>query len=115
MVGPLTGFFREGPAEIVYDIQWGYYGFQWLPFGSVLAKMSPFSIGFPEPAVFIQALPIALMSYVILFGDIITGTEIVKSAEKARPDEQIDINSNRSHLSLAIRNAKLSFLKTVEP
>lgn len=104
VVGPLTGFFREGPAEVVYNIEMGIL---WLPFGSVLAKMSPFSIGFPEPGVFLQALPIALMSYVILFGDIITGTEIIKAAEKARPDEKIDVNSNRSHLSLAIRNAIL--------
>lgn len=105
VVGPLTGLLREGPAEVVYEIEWGVL---WLPFTAVLAKMSPFSIGFPEPAVFLHALPIALMSYVILFGDIITGTEIIKAAEKARPDEKIDLNSNRSHLSLAARNATLA-------
>ena len=101
LIGPLTGFFREGPAEIVYDIQWG---FLYLPFGDMFAKMSPFSIGFPEPAVFLQALPLALMSYVILFGDIITGNEIIYAAEKSRPDEKIDIDTNRSHISIAIRN-----------
>jgi hypothetical protein len=102
LIGPLTGFFREGPAEIVYEIEWGIL---YLPFGDMFAKMSPFSIGFPEPAVFLQALPLALMSYVILFGDIITGTEIIHAAQKARPDEKIDINTNRSHISIAIRNA----------
>jgi len=105
IVGPLTGFFREGPAEVVYDIQ---MGIQWLPFGAVLEKMSPFSIGFPDPQMFLMALPLALMSYVILFGDIITGTEIVKAAQPARPDEKIDFNTNRSHLSLAARNAVMS-------
>ena len=100
-VGPLTGYFNGGTPEVTYNIEWG---FQWLPFGSVLAKMSPFSVGFPSPAMFWSALPLALMAYVILFGDIVTGTEIIKAARKERPDETIDIDINRSHLSLAIRN-----------
>ncbi|MBX3177562.1 MAG: hypothetical protein KF886_09390 [Candidatus Hydrogenedentes bacterium] len=112
LIGPLTGFFREGPAEVIYEIEWGVL---WLPFGAVIQRMSPFSIGFPDPAMFLKALPLALMSYVILFGDIITGSEIIKAAQKARPDEHIDINSNRSHLALAIRNAVMALVAPFFP
>ena len=51
----------------------------------------------------------------ILFGDIITGTEIIKAAEKARPDEVIDVNTNRSHISLAIRNAVMALVAPFFP
>ncbi|MBI2423617.1 MAG: hypothetical protein HYV27_12370 [Candidatus Hydrogenedentes bacterium] len=94
IVGPLTG-------EVTYEIEWG---FLLLPFGSLLSKMSPFSVGFPGLGMFISAFPLSLMTYVILFGDIITGTEVIRAAEKARPDEKIDMDTTRSHLSLAIRN-----------
>lgn len=111
-VGPLTGFFREGPAEVVYDIEWGIL---WLPFGDAITKMSPFYIGWPDLAMFAKALPLALMSYVILFGDIITGTEIIKAAKGARPDEEIDINTNRSHLALAARNGVMALVAPFFP
>lgn len=112
LVGPLTGFFREGPAEVVYEIEWGIL---WLPFGATIQKMSPFAVGWPDLGMFLKAFPLALMSYVILFGDIITGTEIIKAAEKARPDEKIDINTNRSHISLAIRNAIMALVAPFFP
>ncbi len=112
IVGPLTGFFTGGPAEVVYDIEWGIL---WLPVGAAVQKMSPFVIGWPDLDMFIKAFPLALMSYVILFGDIITGTEIIKAAQKARPDEKIDINTNRSHISLAIRNATMALVAPFFP
>ena len=87
----------------------------YLPFLDTIQKMSPFAIGWPDGAMFLKAFPLALMSYVILFGDIITGTEIIKSAEKARPDEKIDINTNRSHLSLGIRNAIMALVAPFFP
>lgn len=101
LVGPMTGFFTGGEPEVVYDIDGGIL---MLPLLGVIEKMSPFSVGFPSLAMFWSALPLALMAYVILFGDIVTGTEIIKTSEKQRPDEKIDIDVNRSHLSLAIRN-----------
>lgn len=115
VIGPMTGFFREGPPEIVYSIEWGTYGFQWLPFGAVFQKMSPFYAGFPDLAMYIKALPLALIGYVILFGDIITGKAIIKASEHLRPDEKIDIDDNRSHISLAIRNALQALISPFFP
>ena len=53
---------------------------------------------------FLAALPLALAAYVIGFGDIVTGTAILKSASAQRPDEKIDLDEHRTHLSLGIRN-----------
>ena len=53
---------------------------------------------------YIDALPLVIIGYILLFGDIITGQEILNDAQKNRPDEPININSNKFHLSIAIRN-----------
>ena len=95
IIGPLVG-------EVHYDIQWG-----WLlpPLGETVAKMSPFSIGWPTAQMFVAAIPLVLVAYVIQFGDIVTGTEVLREAQPSRPDDPIDIDIRRSHLALGIRNA----------
>ncbi|HET9033229.1 MAG TPA: hypothetical protein VFN25_10015 [Dokdonella sp.] len=95
IVGPLVG-------EVHYDIQWA-----WLlpPVSETVAKMSPFSIGWPSPGVFLEAIPLVLIAYVIQFGDIVTGTEVLREARASRTDDPVDIDIRRSHLALGIRNA----------
>lgn len=95
IIGPMVG-------EVSYDIQWG---FLIPPVGDMWAKMSPFSIGFPSLSMMIQAMPLAIITYIILFGDLVTGNEVIIEGQKRRPDDHIDINPTRSHISLAIRNA----------
>ena len=95
LVGPLAG-------EVEYNIRWGIL---LPPVHEVWQKASPFVIGWPEPGMFLQSLPLALIAYVILFGDLVTGNEVLRDGIHARNDEHIDINPDRSHLSLAIRNA----------
>lgn len=94
-LGPLVG-------EVHYDIQWGILI---PPFADLWAKVSPLVIGWPDTALLLHCLPLALVAYVIVFGDLITGNEVLKEAIPDREDEKIDINPTRSHLSLAIRNA----------
>ena len=48
------------------------------------------------------------MTYIILFGDLITGNEVLNQAKDTRPDDPIDINPTRSHLSLSIRNVLMA-------
>ncbi|MBB1062120.1 solute carrier family 23 protein [Marilutibacter spongiae] len=95
IIGPLVG-------EVQYDIQWG-----WLlpPMGEAMAKMSPFSIGWPPPEMYLAGIPLVLVTYVIQFGDWVTGNEVLREAAPSRPDDPVDINASRSHLALAIRNA----------
>lgn len=98
IVGPLTG-------EIQYDIQWG---FLIPPVGEVFAIASPFAVGWPSVELLLQCLPLALVGYIILFGDLITGNEMLNEAQPLRPDEPIDRDVNRSHLSIGIRNALMA-------
>ena len=75
------------------------------PVAEVYKLTSPFSIGFPNINQFIEVIPLVLIGYLLLFGDFVTGTEIIKEAQKKRPDEQVDININRSHNSVGMRNS----------
>jgi hypothetical protein len=109
-LGLLPGFAAAalvGPFchEVKYEVEWGILI---PPFADLFAKVSPFAIGWPSPRMFVDAVPLALMGYVILFGDLITGSEVLRLAKPSRPDEEIVINFNRSHLSLAIRNGLMA-------
>lgn len=94
LAGPLVG-------EVHYEIEWG-----WLlpPVGEAIAQMSPFSIGWPPLSMYLQCLPLVLITYVIQFGDWVTGDAVLREAQPSRPDDPIDIQPNRAHLALAIRN-----------
>lgn len=105
-LGLLPGFFLAGCAgvlwgEISFQIEWGV---MIPPVGELMEKISPFSIGWPPLIYFVEALPLVLITYTILFGDLLTGMALLKEAESSRPDDKIDINTSRSHVVLAIRN-----------
>jgi len=104
-VGPLVG-------EISYDVEWGILI---APFGDLYEKVSPFSIGWPPWRMYIEGLPLALMGYVILFGDIVTGEAVLNEARPNRPDEKIRYDESRTHLSLAIRNAIMALFAPFFP
>lgn len=103
LVGPLAG---ELPVP---KIVIGTF-FRLPDIAGVIAAVSPFSIGFPSMEVFIQALPMALMAYIIAFGDFVTSESLVNEANDARDDEFIDFNANRSNLISGIRNVVQAFI-----
>ncbi|MBL4836429.1 MAG: hypothetical protein JKY34_02530 [Kordiimonadaceae bacterium] len=116
-LGLLPGFIIAGIAgvitnELVFDIQWGILI---PPFADMFAKVSPFAIGWPSLSFFIDAIPMALITYILLFGDLLTGEAIVKEAQDKRPDDVIDVNINRSHLSIAIRNGLMAIFAPFFP
>ncbi|MCK5860659.1 hypothetical protein [Abyssibacter sp.] len=98
LVGPLVG-------EIDYDIQWGVL---LPPVHEVWAKASPLAIGWPDVSLLLQCLPLALVAYIILFGDLVTGNEVLRQSADQRPDDPVDINPARSHLSVGIRNVLMA-------
>ena len=51
----------------------------------------------------------------LLFGDLVTGTEVLKDAQKNRPDQTLPIDLNRSHLSVGIRNLLGIFINPFFP
>ena len=54
---------------------------------------------------YLEVLPLVIIGYLLLFGDFVTGIEVIKEGQEKRPDEIIDIDINRSHNSVGIRNA----------
>ncbi len=89
------------------DIQLGIT----MPQFAEMWKYLPFSVGFPSAEMFIQAIPTAIIAYIIAFGDVIVGTTLVKdAAEEVRTDEKVDTDSDRIHLVTGLRNVLHAFL-----
>lgn len=84
-------------------------------FSNIISQISIFGVGVPSFRYFIDALPLALVCYVIAFGDFITSETLIKEASKARKDEIIDFNSSRSNLVSGIRNIILGILAPFPP
>ncbi len=84
-------------------------------FGDMFRTVSIFSVGFPPLSMFIQALPLALICYVLAFGDFVTSETLVKEARESRNDEHIDFNSSRSNLVCGIRNLTLGAVAPFPP
>lgn len=103
VVGILGYAFNELEFNIVS-------GFLNPPIMSLFNKVSPFAIGWPPINFFIEALPIVLMAYLILYGDLLTGKSIIEEHQDKRADDKIDFNMNRSHYAVAIRNAMMGVI-----
>ena len=98
IIAALVAYFLK---EVTFNIQWG---FQVPDVVALFNKTSPLVIGFPSFAMYLEALPLVIIGYTLLFGDLITATEVLNDGQKSRPDEPLDINLDRSHLSIAVRN-----------
>ena len=97
----LAGFLAFIFNEVSFDIEWG---FRIPDVASWFSRTSPLSIGLPTLGMFVEAIPLVIIAYTLLFGDLITGIEVLKDGQANRPDEILDINLDRSHLSVAVRN-----------
>ena len=87
--------------EVTFNIEWG---FRIPDVVSLFNRTSPLAIGFPSIDMYLEATPLVIIGYTLLFGDLITGTEVLNDAQTHRPDEPLDIDLDRSHLSVAVRN-----------
>jgi len=82
-------------------IEWGLS----TPAFNKLLEFTPLSLGLPPIEIFLMAIPTAVIAYIIAFGDIIVGKNLIERATPDRPDEHVEININRVHIVTAIRNA----------
>lgn len=107
--GLLPGFIIAGvvgyfTGEFTYNIRW-----EFLDIGaatmSLWEKSSPFIIGWPPLSTFVAAFPLALITYILFFGDVVTGNEMIEQAQKQRSDEKLELNGSRAHMATGIRNA----------
>lgn len=104
VVGGLVGWLT---GEMEWNIRWGLLDVP-THAASMWEKASPLNIGWPSLQMFIASLPLAFITYILFFGDLVTGDAMVKNADSMRPDEKLDVNSNRAHMSTGIRNGIMS-------
>ncbi len=79
-------------------------------FAGLIREVSPFGIGWPSIDVWVKAIPMAVVAYIIAFGDFVTSESLIEEADEARPDEKIDFNANRSNLVSGIRNVGMALI-----
>lgn len=84
-------------------------------FGEIFNTVSIFAVGVPSLSVFLKAIPLVLICYVLAFGDFVTSETLVKEAQESRDDEYIDFNSSRSNLISGLRNLILGIFAPFPP
>ena len=71
-------------------------------------------LGFPSWDVISSAAVMAVVAYIISFGDIVTGTEFLEDTKKYRKDEALSVNPNLTNVCCGVRNILQSlFFPTV--
>jgi hypothetical protein len=112
--GLLPGFVIAGTVgyftgEFEYNIRW-----EILDVGastaSLWAKASPFAIGWPPIETFLSSFPLALITYILFFGDVVTGNEMIEQAQAIRTDEKLELNGSRAHMATGIRNILMGII-----
>jgi hypothetical protein len=97
---------------IVGEVSWANLepvgdGFFVNPFPAWQWTLQNFSMigrGFPSFDLVLGAVPIAIMAYVIAYGDIVVAEKTLDEAQKARPDEKLEHDVSRQHIIVGIRN-----------
>lgn len=72
-------------------------------------NLTVFGIGLPPLHIFVSAIPMALMTYVIAFGDVVGGSAFLNETKKHRTDEDLDINPDRTNVCCGVRNLVEAF------
>lgn len=100
IIAPLVG-------EAPFNIEWGFSSpdfvtlwQDWVPWGT---------LGWPSLALYLEAIPLALATYIVIFGDAVQCQAIIKDAAPSRPDEPVEYDPNRAHIIMGLRNSVMSF------
>lgn len=62
------------------------------------------AVGFPSWGTIGSAAVMAVVCYIISFGDIVTGTEFLEDTKNYRNDEKLEVNPNLTNICCGIRN-----------
>ena len=107
IIGPLVG---EIAAP---EIQMGLVP---LKFKELIEGYTVFGIpGFPPISYFIKAIPLAIASYIVGFGNFIIAEVVLDDAHESRPDEKVDFSGNRSNIISGIRNIIMGLIAPYAP
>ncbi len=69
----------------------------------------------PSAGMWAAAISLAIVAYVLAFGDILVLQALVEDADIARPDEKIYVDVSRNHIICAVRNGLLGFFMPYLP
>ncbi|GAB1262099.1 hypothetical protein [Aurantivibrio plasticivorans] len=103
----IAGFIGFFTGEFEFNIRWEILDVA-TNSAALWNKTSPFVIGWPSAETFLKALPLAFITYILFFGDMVTGDELIAHTQPARPDEKLEINNSRAHLATGCRNIAMS-------
>lgn len=81
VVGPLVGEFAIPQVDF-----WPLFHVP--DFAGIWNAASPFALGWPHASVWIGAIPQAIVTYIIAFGDFVTSEALIHEADVIRPDEK---------------------------
>ncbi|OGR22536.1 MAG: hypothetical protein A2277_01705 [Desulfobacterales bacterium RIFOXYA12_FULL_46_15] len=75
-----------------------------IPLGEMLSKFSVIGIGMPSAGQWAAAISLAIVAYVLAFGDILVLEAMIDDANNSRKDEKVVFEVPRNHIITAIRN-----------
>ena len=97
VIGLLTG--EIAPPKGVFD-----HLVIAMPVKEMFTSFSALGLGWPTPSMWLAAISMAVIAYVLAFGDILVLEAMIDEANKARPDEKIEFSVSRNHLITSFRN-----------
>lgn len=109
ILGPLVG-------EVTYNVTFDKI-IVIPPFVEAIQAVSPLFIGFDHITLdmYLQSIVVVLMAYVIFFGDVVTGIEILKDGQAQRKDEDVNVDASHVHISAGIRNVLMGLFAPFFP
>lgn len=75
-----------------------------MPFGEMFTGFSGLGLGMPSASMWAAAISLAIVAYVLAFGDILVLEALIEDSNKSRPDEKIKFEVSRNHILTSIRN-----------
>lgn len=75
-----------------------------MPVGDMLNSFSALGVGLPPLELWLSGISLAVIAYILAFGDILVLETMIKDCNQARKDEAIIFEVPRNHLITAFRN-----------
>jgi hypothetical protein len=74
------------------------------PFGTMAGDFSALGLGMPSMSMWVGGISLAIVAYILAFGDVLVLKALVDDGNQARPDEKVVVGVTRNQVITAIRN-----------
>ncbi len=75
-----------------------------MPLGEMISSFTSLGVGFPSASMWGAAISLAIVAYVLAFGDILVLEAMIDDCNKSRQDEDVIFEVPRNHVITAFRN-----------